>query len=95
MATRVICDHCGNTISDKNPKKYAVLRSPYVSYMAMPSHQHSLGGLASGLGSQGVSMPQVNTPVVEVELCLRCDEIWLNRVKNLTAATEEENGVQG
>jgi len=91
MATRVICDHCGNTISDKKPRKYALLRAPYVTYV----QQYAVGGLAGAAGaSYGASTPSVNAPIWEVELCIRCDEIWVNRVKNLTATTGEENDVQ-
>lgn len=84
MATRVICDHCGNTISDKNPKRYHVLRPPYTCFV--PVQGANLGGI---YGAATAVASTVDKPVYEVELCQRCDEIWLNRVKNLTIQTEE------
>lgn len=91
MATRIYCDHCGNTC--RNPNVFYYGPAPLLS----PSYQnvqavYVQGGLLGGGG--GFNMPNPPTPpalqnktsvVIEsIDLCDRCVPIWMERVGKLT-----------
>jgi hypothetical protein len=86
MGRRTFCDHCGNTISNDQPKAYCF--GKYPTYHSQSS-QHPLGALiAAGGGGGGGSYTGMQSgydvsTLVRVELCPVCEPIWLERVKRL------------
>lgn len=100
MATRIFCDHCGNTITKPNVFCYG----PWSDVQVLAYGGNSGGaavGSASGGGSGSANWVggtsnhtyQSVAPVlklVKVDLCDVCVPIWLERVRNLTKASDPD-----
>jgi hypothetical protein len=89
MATRYTCDHCGNTVAGSSLKKYGY--GPYPQMTMVPSSSMGLINNPYGNSLQGVSQQAVLTNYpTPVDLCPHCEPIWMERVRQLTAASDPE-----
>jgi hypothetical protein len=94
MATKIICDHCGNSI----PRAFVYCFGPYEAAARMMYAGQQMAAqqaMAQGIGSTGLtnslSGPVLNYPAPSlstVDLCQHCQTIWMNRVTNLTKQSD-------
>ena len=76
LATRVFCDHCGHEISDKN-----AINVMFGEWSSLYAQNMAMGGQNLAQGAQII-------PPERVELCKLCFPIWMDRVRNLTKASD-------
>lgn len=92
MATRIFCDHCGNTIAKPNIFCYGPWTE--VQQIAYTAGHGASGGLLGAVGAVGVGGPTVSTVAVEkltqVDLCNTCVSVWMMRVRNLTKVSDAD-----
>jgi hypothetical protein len=91
MATKIICDHCGNSI----PRAFVYCFGPYEAVTRMMyTGQQMAAQQAMG---QGISTAHIYSPsplgqtipsLSTVDLCQHCQTIWMNRVTNLTKQSD-------
>ena len=100
MTTRIYCDLCGNTIRD--PARFSF--GPAAEFYSMqavqnyPSQYGVVQGIAAG-GYVSVNLPtyaavqtttQPKIAIETIDLCPRCIGTWMQRVKNITAASDPD-----
>jgi hypothetical protein len=90
MATRVICDHCGHVISDKNPNVFSFGPRMIAQPIQYDPRQNAIVGVQAGGHSYTYSTPNPTVPIEDVDLCNACVPIWMSRVRNLTKASDPE-----
>lgn len=88
MATRIHCDHCGNTV---RPGNYEVFTfGPKIAF-DMQLHQAMGHMQALQMGQQNVAnVGAPRQPIETVDLCTICIPIWATRVRNLTKASDPD-----
>jgi len=101
MATRIFCDHCGNTIRDPivfcfGPHK-AVQDQIDVYRQMHVQHQYAQQGIAWTTASVTTTSGYVPTPpppqatissLEKIDLCQHCVSTWMSRVRNLTKESD-------
>src|SRR5690348_15806336 len=54
MATRIFCDHCGNTISGKNPNRFSFGPYQYSTMNTLSNYPAGLGNVGNQYGQYGL-----------------------------------------
>jgi hypothetical protein len=106
MATRIFCDHCGNTIREPLVYSFGPLKqiNDHNSLIQMQMQQQrqlalmqqnvgmggNYGGGAAGIASV-TTCGSPTSAMIDVDLCPVCAPIWMERVKNLTKRSDPED----
>lgn len=95
MATRIYCDNCGNTVREPNKFCFGPLSHLYAGSSggaggSGASPNGGAGGLFGAGGGFGASQQtsRPTTPMHVIDLCDTCQNVWMERVKKLTSASE-------
>ena len=94
MGTRLFCDHCGNTVQKFTIVAYGGLDEE-LDYRdnAMRQMVHAQMRATQNLANPppmqaAPAQPKPRVPIIRVELCDRCVEIWMKRAADLCKASD-------